>query len=306
MILCRGSSAASNRYAIFCQCRLDEIGALKKTLLTNNQQLWRNFTSPWLHAGLFHLIINLSSVIFVGLHLEQEFGPCKNILWYILSLRKLFIGSWIDASISAVRIGVIYILSAITGSLFASLFIQDRPSVCSSGALVGLLGTLLSCLIRNWKSYTNKVLISYSFFPLISAVILYRISSSHFLLQFAGLLATLTILMTNLVLGLVPYINNFANIGGFMSGFLLGFVLMFKPQQEKLARNKGGLFDFDAKDIAKCRNSLDKPVQRSAALVIFGFLWVPSLYDACMVLSCSIFLCTQFHHELLLRLVIVV
>lgn len=198
---------------------LDEIGALKKTLLTNNQQLWRNFTSPWLHAGLFHLIINLSSVIFVGLHLEQEFGP--------------------------LRIGVIYILSAITGSLFASLFIQDRPSVCSSGALVGLLGTLLSCLIRNWKSYTNK---------------------------FAGLLATLTILMTNLVLGLVPYINNFANIGGFMSGFLLGFVLMFKPQQEKLARNKGGLFDFDAKDIAKCRNSLDKPVQRSAALVIFGFL----------------------------------
>ncbi|KAK4708364.1 hypothetical protein R3W88_029289 [Solanum pinnatisectum] len=198
---------------------LEEIGALQKTLLTNNQQLWRIFTSPWLHAGLFHLIINLSSVIFVGLHLEQEFG--------------------------SFRIGVIYILSAITGSLVASLFVQDRPSVCSSGALVGLLGTLLSGLIRNWKSYTNK---------------------------FAGLVATMTILMTNLVLGLIPYINNFANIGGFMSGFLLGFVLLFKPQQEKLARNKGGLFEFDAKDIVKCRKSLDKPVQRVAALVIFAFL----------------------------------
>ncbi|CAN4123945.1 unnamed protein product [Withania somnifera] len=198
---------------------LDEIGALRETLLTTNNQLWRVFTSPLLHAGLFHLIINLSSVIFVGLHLEQEFGP--------------------------LRIGVIYILSAITGSLVATLFIQDRPSVCSSGALVGLLGTLLSGLIRNWKSYTNK---------------------------FAGLVATMTILMTNLVFGLIPYVNNFANIGGFMSGFILGFVFLFKPQQEKLARNKGGLFDFDAKHIAKCRNTFDKPVQRGAALVIFAFL----------------------------------
>jgi len=57
-----------------------------------------------------------------------------------------------------------------------------------------------------------------------------------------------------------------------MSGFLLGFVLLFKPQQEKLARNKGGLFEFDAKDIVKCRKSLDRPVQRVAALVIFAFL----------------------------------
>ncbi|KAM3360891.1 RHOMBOID-like protein 8 isoform X1 [Capsicum galapagoense] len=198
---------------------LDEIGALRETLLTNNHQLWRIFTSPWLHAGLFHLIINLSAIIFVGLHLEQEFGPS--------------------------RIGVIYILSAFTGSLVASLFVQDRPSVCSSGALVGLLGTMLSGLIRNWKYYTNK---------------------------FAGLVATMTILMTSLVLGLIPYVNNFANFGGFMSGFLLGFVLLFRPQQEKQTQNKGGLFDFDARHIVKCRNTFDKPVQRGAALVIFVFL----------------------------------
>ncbi|KAM3305950.1 RHOMBOID-like protein 8 isoform X1 [Capsicum chacoense] len=198
---------------------LDEIGALRETLLTNNHQLWRIFTSPWLHAGLFHLIINLSAIIFVGLHLEQEFGPS--------------------------RIGVIYIFSAFTGSLVASLFVQDRPSVCSSGALVGLLGTMLSGLIRNWKYYTNK---------------------------FAGLVATMTILMTSLVLGLIPYVNNFANFGGFMSGFLLGFVLLFKPQQEQQTQNKGGLFDFNAKHIVKCRNTFDKPVQRGAALVIFVFL----------------------------------
>lgn len=97
-------------------------------------------------------------------------------------------------------------------------------------------------------------------------------SAPHFSLQFAGLVATMTILMTSLVLGLIPYVNNFANFGGFMSGFLLGFVLLFRPQQEKQTQNKGGLFDFDAKHIVKCRNTFDKPVQRGAALVIFVFL----------------------------------
>lgn len=43
------------------------------------------------------------------------------------------------------------------GSLVAALFIHNRPSVTSSSALFGLLGTTLSALIRNWKFYTKKV-----------------------------------------------------------------------------------------------------------------------------------------------------
>lgn len=58
----------------------------------------------------------------------------------------------------AVRIGLIYIVSALTGSSVAALFVQDRPSVASSGALFGLLGATLSGLIRNWKVYTQKVI----------------------------------------------------------------------------------------------------------------------------------------------------
>lgn len=56
-------------------CRLDEIGALRLTRLTKNHETWRLFTGLWLHAGVFHLLINLSCVIFIGIHLEQEFGP---------------------------------------------------------------------------------------------------------------------------------------------------------------------------------------------------------------------------------------
>ena len=51
------------------------MGALQQTFLANHHQTWRLFTCLWLHAGAIHLIINLSSVIFVGIHLEQEFGP---------------------------------------------------------------------------------------------------------------------------------------------------------------------------------------------------------------------------------------
>jgi hypothetical protein len=44
-------------------------------------------------------------------------------------------------------------------------------------------------------------------------------------------LCTLIILVAvNLGLGLLPFVDNFAHIGGFLSGFLLGFVLLMKPQ----------------------------------------------------------------------------
>lgn len=62
-----------------------------------------------------------------------------------------------------VRIGMVYILSAFFGSLVATLFLQKSPAVGSSGALFGLLGSMLSGLICNWKVYTDKVLDPFSF-----------------------------------------------------------------------------------------------------------------------------------------------
>ncbi|KAF9595787.1 hypothetical protein IFM89_004189 [Coptis chinensis] len=46
-------------------------------------------------------------------------------------------------------IGLVYILSAFVGSLTAALFIKNNPAVTSSGALFGLLGAMISVLIRN-------------------------------------------------------------------------------------------------------------------------------------------------------------
>lgn len=78
----------------------------------------------------------------------------------------------------------------------------------------------------------------------------------------------------NLLLGLLPYVNNFSNIGGFISGLLRGFVLLFNPQLGKVAQNKVGLFDYEVKCSIKLRQKLDRPVMRSVSLVLFSFLWV--------------------------------
>jgi hypothetical protein len=38
------------------------------------------------------------------------------------------------------------------------------------------------------------------------------------------------VVVLNLAVGILPYVDNFAHIGGFIVGFLLGFVLLLKPQ----------------------------------------------------------------------------
>ncbi|WZZ91939.1 hypothetical protein YC2023_120518 [Brassica napus] len=59
-----------------------------------------------------------------------------------------------------VRIGVIYIMSGMGGSILSSLFIRNDISVGASGALFGLLGSMLSELLTNWTIYSNKVYLS--------------------------------------------------------------------------------------------------------------------------------------------------
>ncbi|XP_068339134.1 RHOMBOID-like protein 1 [Pyrus communis] len=54
------------------------------------------------------------------------------------------------------RIGFLYLMSGFGGSLLSALFIQYGISVGASGALFGLLGSMLSELISNWTMYVNK------------------------------------------------------------------------------------------------------------------------------------------------------
>lgn len=156
---------------------LEKLGALRWSKVVHGHQGWRLVTCIWLHAGVIHLLANMLSLIFIGIRLEQQFG--------------------------FVRVGIIYLLSGLGGSILSALFIQNNISVGASGALFGLLGAMLSELLTNWSIYTNKA---------------------------AALLTLIVIIAINLAVGILPHVDNFAHIGGFLAGFLLGFILLLRPQ----------------------------------------------------------------------------
>ncbi|XP_006859216.2 RHOMBOID-like protein 8 isoform X2 [Amborella trichopoda] len=194
---------------------LRDIGALQGTKMWKQHEQWRLVTCIWLHAGVFHLVVNLSSIIFIGIRLEKEFGP--------------------------LRIAIIYTLSACFGSLVSALFVQNCPAVGASAPTFGLLGAMLSGLIRNWSIYADK---------------------------FPAFMALSFITTINLFLGLLPHVDNFANIGGFLSGILLGFMLFTDPQVRQFD-GKMAPYDHHMKSSIKFEHKLDKPALRIVSLVIF-------------------------------------
>ncbi|RLN39837.1 RHOMBOID-like protein 2 [Panicum miliaceum] len=114
----------------------------------------------------------------------------------------LFIGMRLEQQFGYVRVSAVYLVSGLGGSVLSSLFIRNHISVGASGALFGLLGAMLSELLTNWTIYTNKV---------------------------AAVLTLLFVVAVNMVLGILPHVNNLAHIGGFLTGFLLGFVALMRP-----------------------------------------------------------------------------
>ncbi|CAI9759167.1 unnamed protein product [Fraxinus pennsylvanica] len=153
-----------------------EMGALRTREVVEKHQVWRLASCMWLHAGVFHIVANMVSLLFVGLRLEEEFG--------------------------FVRIGLLYVIAGIGGSLSSCLFVRTTISVGASGALFGLLGAMLSELFVNWTIYENK---------------------------FEAVLTLVVIIVINLAVGILPHVDNFAHLGGFITGFLLGFVLLIRP-----------------------------------------------------------------------------
>ncbi|KAJ0235286.1 RHOMBOID-like protein 3 [Hirschfeldia incana] len=162
---------------------LEKLGSLERSRVVERHEAWRLFTCIWLHAGVIHLVANMISLLFIGIHLEHQFG--------------------------FVRIGVIYVVSGVGGSIVSSLFIRNGVSVGASGPLFGLLGSMVSEILTNWTIYSNKV---------------------------AALLTILFVIVINLAFGILPHVDNVAHLGGFLVGFLLGFVLLARPQFKWLAR----------------------------------------------------------------------
>ncbi|OAY52832.1 hypothetical protein MANES_04G114901v8 [Manihot esculenta] len=198
---------------------LERLGALDPIAVVKKGEGWRLFSCIWLHAGVAHLLTNMMSLLFIGVPLEQEFGFLK--------------------------IGVLYILSGFGGSLMSALSPKPNISVGASGALLGLLGSMLSELFLNWTIYANK----------------------------CKTVSTLLLIITlNLAFGLIPHVDNSAHIGGFLSGFLLGFILLIRPQYGYVSRRyiPAG-YDIKRKPKHKCYQYV--MVVTALIVLIIGYLW---------------------------------
>ncbi|KNC97771.1 YD repeat (two copies) [Spizellomyces punctatus DAOM BR117] len=97
------------------------------------------------------------------------------------------------------RIAAIYLASGIAGFVFGANFNPLTPSVGCSGALYGLMACLLLDLFQNWR------LISRPWLELFKMLIQIVIS---------------------LLIGMLPFIDNFAHIGGFYTGIVAGLLFM--------------------------------------------------------------------------------
>jgi membrane associated rhomboid family serine protease len=82
-----------------------------------HHQYWRLITAGFLHEGIFHILVNMVSLYFVGSALEPAIG------------RRNF--------------ALVYAVSLLAGSFGALLFTPLSPTVGASGAIFGIFGALI-------------------------------------------------------------------------------------------------------------------------------------------------------------------
>jgi rhomboid protease GluP len=146
-------------------------------------EYWRLVTSMFLHGGIVHLVLNA---------------------WALYQLGSLF-----EILMGSGRLAGVYLAAGIAGSL-ASAFWSDVPSVGASGAIFGLLGALISFLLRRRENLTPQAK------ALLGQLVMWAVINVAF--GFSG----------------AANIDNAAHMGGLVAGLLAGLLLR-EPERRRLA-----------------------------------------------------------------------
>ncbi|KAA0154223.1 hypothetical protein FNF28_06837 [Cafeteria roenbergensis] len=162
---------------------LIEAGAKDTSLIVQGGEWWRLFTPMWLHAGIIHLVANMSVLLRFGWPMEKEAG------WH--------------------RLGPVYFLGGILGSLASAVFLPSLLSVGASGACFAIIGAEWADLLQNWGLLWRHG---------------HRWSCT---LQFCCLSFSTAL---NLALGLMPFVDNFAHVFGLLGGLFVGSIAMIRPR----------------------------------------------------------------------------
>ena len=90
--------------------------------IINDLEIWRLFTSMFLHGDALHLFSNMLSLLIFGAYVELSYSKYQFI--------------------------IIYFVSGLVGSFFSMLFLDfNTISLGASGAIFGLIGAAFSILI---------------------------------------------------------------------------------------------------------------------------------------------------------------
>ncbi len=141
---------------------------------TMGGEWWRLLTSAFLHFGVIHLAFNMW------------------VLWDVGRLVERLVGN--------LGFMVLYVSSALFGSLASLYWRNDVVSAGASGAVFGVVGALLGLLLRRHDSIPGDVLSS----------------MRNSVLLFCGY---------NFLFGLRPGIDMACHVGGFLAGFACGMIL---------------------------------------------------------------------------------
>lgn len=158
---------------------LDRMGAKNDDAIFERGEWWRVAVCNWLHAGVFHWLLNMVALWNLGAPLEMEFG------------------AW--------RLGLLYVLSGMFGTVVSIVFLPHVLSVGASASVFGLVGACWADVILNHCARGTT--------------------------KNAGVLSLLLSTLFNLAVGLTPFVDNFMHCGGFVAGTLIGLALFTRKSQ---------------------------------------------------------------------------
>ena len=154
-------------------------------LLVKQGEIYRLLTCAFVHIGIIHLVVNMYSLYVIGSQVENFYGKIKYLL--------------------------IYLISAVCGSILSIGFTDNVISAGASGAIFGLLGAILYFGVK-YRTYLGQTIKS----------------------------QVIPIILINLAIGFTTTgIDNAAHIGGLIGGVLSAMALGVNEQQDKSSKLNG-------------------------------------------------------------------
>ncbi len=142
--------------------------------VTIEGEWWRLFTSTFLHIGIFHLLMNMYALVYIGLLLEPYLGKARFLSAYLIagisgSVASIF---WNDLTISAGASGAIFGMYGVFIALLTTKLIEKsarKSLLISIGVFVfynlanGLKGGIDNA--AHIGGLLSGLVVGYSFYP---------------------------------------------------------------------------------------------------------------------------------------------